>query len=465
MTLPGTNQPPLVLEIDFFAVAGGFVVSAEGDRQANAEDALTSEEVLGLTAFGDRFRGGHVEDELEAVKIGRFIFDRVFRNGIEKLFQEARATARERGLPLRIALRFPANSEILEVPWELLHDGLRFLALDPWTPVVRNFRLRESEIDLAVESPLRVLLTTAGSGGGEPAGPIFGRQVEEVRAALAAAGGRVQIEVAEGGSPERPLTRQRLEGLFKRARHRRLPYHVWHHIGHGTLLRETGGLEFCFLLETADGRIDPVPAARLSHSLAGPGDLKLAVLSLCFSGSTMGLSTELARLNVPAVLGFCGAVVRPAALEFARALYQGIHMRALDDSVTEGRHAMADRRWPLEWALPVLFCRSRGRLELLKGSAVPSGAAAVPEPAHTRVSFGGGPIIAKKVTQIGTVGAPGNGPENRRLDVTFSPSRIAAGEVLQIAEITDPLVDDDFRRRFRELQGALGRLARGEEAP
>src|SRR5581483_4812005 len=172
---------------------------------------------------------------------------------------------------------------------------------------VRNFRLPKSEVDLAVEPQLRVLLTMAVSGGGEPADPIFGQQVEEVRAALAAAGARVKIEVAGGGSPERPLTRQRLEGLFKRARDRRLPYHVWHHIGHGTLpRRDTGGREFCFLLETAGGRIDPVPAAHLSHSLAGPGDLKLAVLCLCFSGSTVGLSTELARLNVPAVLGFCG---------------------------------------------------------------------------------------------------------------------------------------------------------------
>lgn len=467
---------PHDLVLDFYAVQGGFLVAAEGEGWSAASPlTLTADETATLAASGERFRHGHILEEGAAIRVGTFLYDRVIRDGIEALFLEARGAARSLSVPLRLVLRFPAASEIEEIPWELLHDGRRFLALDPWTPLVRHIRLPQPAADLAVEPPLRILFTaadtardedsderSAADSSGRTAGGLhLEEEARALRQALAGAGGRVQLEVVEGMACDRPLTLRRLEGLFVRARAQGRPFHVWHHAGHGGIRRGPSGLEFVLLLHGDDGRSSPVPGRSLSRTLASAGDLKLAVLNLCRSGSTIGLSTELAQLNVPAVVGFCTTVLDPAAVEFSRAFYASLTKVPLDLSLTCARQAMADQRWPLQWALPILHCRSRGQLALLRSSA----------PARSQHPF---PDIRRNFKELRAAGrGPGGATAPASGSVGHSERRRPHRSAVETSELSDLAslgVTDAMREEVRgwllELRQAVqDRPDRSEAEP
>lgn len=470
MTSTNRGLDLLTLDVNFYASEGGYLVSAETTHRSCAEPLLlTADEVMNLAASGEHFCRGHAQDEASAVKIGRVLYNRIFSNDIRDLFLEAKASARSSEVPVRLMLKFPPASEIQEVPWELLHDGDRFLALDPFTPVVRHIRLREPANDLAVEPPLRILFTAAQPSGVDSDDKDERRKLQlreeaqTIREAVAKSEGQLTLEVAEGGSFGRPLTFDRLQHLFQFARSRNCPFHLWHHAGHGRLGRGPEGPEFFLILEKDDGKPDPVPARHLSSWIAGGRDLKLALLNLCFSGSpTVGLSSQLARLNVPAVVGFQGAVVDPAALRFARRLYEVLPAMPLDVGLTYARHAMVDRQWPLEWSLPMLFSRSRERLDLL---AAPTEEKAKSRPSGTRIRFGGGTIRAKRFAQIGRIQLGEGFEPGRDVEVDFDPKEVEADDILQIGSLeTQSATQADFRGQFRELRESLSRAhGQGEE--
>lgn len=448
-------------ELNFFASGTGYMVSAEAGVSTAEPLALSAEDVLTLAASGEQLYRGHLQEEKAGVEIGRVLFEKIFREGVRDLFAKASESARKQGTPLRIVLRFPPASEIQEIPWELLHDGQRFLALDSQTPVVRHIRMQDFEGDLGVEPPLRVLVTAADPAGVDgPAAEERRRlQIQEeadaIQSALAKAGKSVRVDVALGGTPNRHLTSPRLQNLFQRARALGRPYHVWHHAGHGRLRSGPDSHEFFLILETESGNPDPVPAEQVSQWVAGGHDLKLAVINLCFSGSSVGLSTLLARLNVPAVIGFRAAVADPAAKRFAESLYGTLPGMPLDQSLTWARHTMAERKWPLEWALPVLFSRSRGRLDLLVESREKTKSHRTPA---TRVSFGGDTIRANQYIRIGVAKGGGGYEPGHDVEVNFNPATVEVDKLLDVGSLSISESSlEEFQQRFRSLQATLRR--------
>lgn len=308
---------------------------------------------------GARLARGHVLHRRDAHEMGRKLFAEIFRDDILRLFIAARAGSCGSGLRLRIEL--PDRSVLHEAPWELLTDATdatdgRFLAIDPATPIVRYLRQPHAPRSLRVEPPLRVLFTSACPEG-QPELDL-NLEAHHVRTALEPLEEVIQLSVWH------KISLEKLLHLWRRASHEGSPFHVWHHCGHGLLGR---GGEFRLVLEEG-GEARPVTLTQLGDAIAQAPDLRMAVLNVCSSGSSTGLAPQLARLDVPLVVGFRSAIFDRSALAFAKALYEGVTRVPVDVAVTQARNELAVRaEGPLDWTLPVVFSRTPDPLLLKCG--------------------------------------------------------------------------------------------------
>src|SRR5215213_2032342 len=74
----------------------------------------------------------------EFAQLGQKLFGDLFADAQQrKIFVRACDTAEREERPLRILIRLPHDSSLGVIPWELLHDGDKFLAKDPRCAVVR----------------------------------------------------------------------------------------------------------------------------------------------------------------------------------------------------------------------------------------------------------------------------------------------------------------------------------------
>ncbi len=290
-------------------------------------------------------------DPWQAAQLGGELYRAVFREGVEELFGRALYEARERRAGLRLLIKARQLREIHDVPWELLHDGRRFLAHRLETPVVRYIEQPQPVRQLQVRPPLRILFTTACPRGEAPLD--LAAEERFLRAALAPLSNYVDLTVHQ------LISWERLRFCLLRAESEHRPYNVWHHGGHGGLGEAVGHRDFSLALQDDSGARQAVGLAQLGAMLAACPGLRIAVLNVCHSGSPAGLATMLANLNVPSVVGFRGSIFDRSALVFAEAFYSGLIERPVEEAVTLARlelqHAGND---PLDWAQPLLFART-----------------------------------------------------------------------------------------------------------
>ena len=99
-----------------------------------------------LDAFVDRIRSPGVRQRrLESGRhraarlLGDALFQALFAEDIERCYRASLDEVERRGEGLRIRLRLSEVPELIDLPWELLHDPQTeaFLALSVWTPIVR----------------------------------------------------------------------------------------------------------------------------------------------------------------------------------------------------------------------------------------------------------------------------------------------------------------------------------------
>ncbi|HYH46002.1 MAG TPA: SUMF1/EgtB/PvdO family nonheme iron enzyme [Thermoanaerobaculia bacterium] len=146
------------------------------------------------------------------------------------------------------------------------------------------------------------------------------------------------------------------------------PCQVLHVASHGDFdrVRDDGLL----LLETAEGRADPVDSAALGALLTGRESLRLIVLNACegargsLDDPLAGLSRALVQLGIPAVLAMRRKISDEAALVFTQSFYERLATGApIEAAVACARHALVDEGFTAEWGTPVLFLRAEdGRI-------------------------------------------------------------------------------------------------------
>jgi tetratricopeptide (TPR) repeat protein len=221
------------------------------------------------------------------------------------------------------------DAGFLSLPWELLHDGQDFLALQANPPISIARRIAEEQQpppllpEAAFEKPLHVLLVTARPvDEGQVDARTIAREVVDVLQEQREAGA-IELEFL------RPPT---FDELTKRLSKKERPVHILHFDGHGVFYRfpesqdgnneERGRLFF----EKDDGKGDPVDAVSLAELLRY-GGVQVAVLNACQSASigerdiSSSVAIQLLKGGLQAVVAMSASVQTTCAALYVKAFY------------------------------------------------------------------------------------------------------------------------------------------------
>lgn len=293
-----------------------------------------------------------------AEAVGRRLFDLVFTTHVRDLYRS--------DVDQRLRL-FVEPAPLRDLPWELLHDGSRFVTTV--VPTSRGVKSANPAHPISIEGPLRVLVVDAQPAGSERLDSTF--EAAAIDAALA------QIDDADVEvTVRRGVSVTDLIDLFREARNdpEQAPFHVLHVIGHGR--ERDGTIELLFEDDVevpAGERPPPVPldARALTRIVLGPDgaddDVRLIFLNACRSadfaqdGQGDSFAAELVEAGIPAVIGMTSDVLDEFALalatDFYRALGDGL---PIDECLAQGRlTAQAiNPDYVAEIGLPVLYMRT-----------------------------------------------------------------------------------------------------------
>lgn len=294
-------------------------------------------------------------------RLGRRLYQAVFRDDVLQLFREDCRAAAANGERLPVRVRIAPKHPAFLLPWELLHNGQRFLAHNPRTPVLRLVGALSAEPVPPVRPPLRVLSSAANAKGNDAL-----RLAQE------------QAEMLRGLFPRGDLVRlvtdphadvKNLMDLFTIARDQGQPFHVWHHGGHGAPVDGRVAL-----VQPGCDKAHWAPAEPLAALAAASGAVHVALIHTCHSAEPWGLATLLARHSVPLVSGFVGPVTDAEARTVTATVAARLLRAPVEDALTDARLAVASAPGvhPLAWARLVVFSSVPCPLRLL-ASGTPSG--------------------------------------------------------------------------------------------
>ncbi|MCA9545821.1 MAG: CHAT domain-containing protein, partial [Myxococcales bacterium] len=317
-----------------------------------------------------------------AIKLGKALYSLAFPPAIAQVRDTAQHVARgaERGVRLRLGLE--GAPRLSGLPWELLHDGQDFVAINRGQPLVRTVDRPTALPRLPVNGPLRVLVVVAAPSN-----------LGSLNQAVEVAGLRTALgELVQGGQVDLQWIH---DGRWDSLRDALLPGpgqptpHVLHFIGHGMPHAERGGcLAFC----GPTGQREDRYGDELSRLFGQVDSLRLVVLNACHGaapsheGVFASLAGTLALRVAPAVVAMQYAVTNAAAVAFSAEFYRHISRGyPVDAAVSLAReHELGRAHEALEWATPVLYLRAvDGHLFEVagtpgaSGSPAPAGAVAV----------------------------------------------------------------------------------------
>lgn len=281
-------------------------------------------------------------------KIGTALFNALFTGNVRNCYERAWTKA---GGKLRVILktdpRDEASRDLCRLPWELMCDNGKWIALARESGLVRYLESSRHINREPLATPLRVLVVLANPKGFEDIDP------KRIRTELADLdwGGVVQLTFLEKATlPE--LGKK----LFE-------PFHVVHFTGHGGFHDGQWSLAF----ETEDGSVDAVNGDRLAATLCGLEHLHLVTLVSCDGGRVgrgqdkdpfNSIAYNLVLRGVPAVVATQFPLSFAGASQFTNAFYERIAAAdPLLAAVDEGRRRIYQVSGSLEWATPVLFSR------------------------------------------------------------------------------------------------------------
>lgn len=325
--------------------------SPAGDRAVGV--ALSLSDLLGeAQALAGLSGWGEPGAEAAAQRWGEALFGALFAGG-RGMLDAARALAGERGKGLRLRVRSD-DPAIQSLPWEFLHDGSDFLALDRQTPLVRFLHVEQPRPSLVAGTlPLRLLVVMATP-----------REVQslELEQEWQRLYGALEPLVEEGLIVvERLLhaTRERLAAALLDG------YQLLHYVGHGHVDPVSG--EGSLLLEDEEGLADPVVGSVLARWLRNAG-LRMIFLNACDTARRAPAANRVTGLAQQLVAAGAGAVVAhqfPLAdrmgIAFATSFYRALASGYPIEGATSIARAIVSE--DIAWGTPVLFLRAEdGRL-------------------------------------------------------------------------------------------------------
>ena len=273
-----------------------------------------------------------------------------------------------------------ADPGLLGLPWELMRDGARPVALGAGgisrtLPAAAGVRMLE-----VPGGRLRVLMVISRPAGTGDVG--YQMVARPLLQRLEAVRGEVDLRVL------RPPTFDALAGAVRRAAEAGEPFHVVHFDGHGAMpgrlgsgepggrpAMMTGAGEGVLAFEKPGGGSDLVGASKVAAVL-GEGKVPVAVLNACQSGAVgkdlgASVATALLRVGCAAVVAMAYSVYAVAAAEFMAAFYEALFAGgSVGQAVGAGRRRLFahDGRpspkgdMPLaDWLVPVHYMRSEVR--------------------------------------------------------------------------------------------------------
>lgn len=398
--------------------------SALGDTIA--KDLIPQKSLEEAAIFVPRLAQGDVDGETLR-EWGNALFHIVFFDELKKFYVHAQMLAQERGEGLRVILEFEptADRAVHEVPWELLHDGQDFIAMQGDRSLVRYIVLGGEIKSLRVEPRLRILVTTANN----PEHPHldFTSECQVISNRADTSSGKISVTIKTIDSFSE------LMWLFNLERNRNMPYHLWHHSGHGEHDSTSGA--FRLVLGQRGQYASNHDIGRL---LQAQPQIRLIVLNICMGGSGAGLATHLAKLNCPAVISHRGTIRDERARYFAKALYatNALFTQPLEQTVTTVRQQLHNRYGGTDWALPSLYLRTSD--SILLHQPAPSQATNLPESLNSWLGMViGGNLDAKNVTVIqnATISDDGTIPDVPHTPMQFQPTALTSENLTVIGTL------------------------------
>ncbi|MBD0343361.1 MAG: CHASE2 domain-containing protein [Coleofasciculus sp. Co-bin14] len=331
--------------------------------------------------------------------IGHSLYQALFPAGseVERALLSALRLAESKNAQLHIQLRFAANSvkrsRLADYPWELMHDGQRFLSHHQVT-FSRYIAYDSVPPNLPPFEQINVLLVS--SAACDPDQGLQQLYQQEQQAVLhglenAKQAGHIRLYKLERA------TFARLRAYLTEHPGTEAP-HVLHFDGHGLFGKRCPNEECCtihkgikaercrvcntelpdsqgyLVFEDENGRPDYVSATRLGTLLQqtsfGDGSdqsrgVVLTVLSACQSGMAVigdsvfnGTAQNLIGHRVPAVVAMQYSVSVQGAIQFAEQFYRSLGQKnSLAVAVNQGREAMGAEG--NQWYRPILYLRWR----------------------------------------------------------------------------------------------------------
>ncbi len=334
-----------------------FIPDGEGGRPAEHNFEWRSDSTALHMDLGTLSRaaisGKPPEDDLH-IRFGQRLFQAVFDGAVGDLWNENRKAHRRKQLRLIVRIDSENARPLLKLPWEYLHDGEDFLALNWRTPVSRLPTDIEYETLPALEEPLRKLVViSAPLGLSQNEILNTAREEDLILASTAEARktGQLQVDFTPDGSLET------LERVLQE-----YDPHILHFTGHGVFAKE---LDSGFLLmEDKSGRKREVSNAEFCVVLEKCGrSLRTVFLHACQSAKaarTEGfadLGPRLLGAGIPAVVAMQFSVLNRSAMELGSVFYKGIvDGKTVDTAMTEARVRMqSSSPNTVDFAVPVLF--------------------------------------------------------------------------------------------------------------
>lgn len=316
------------------------VTSEPGNRSGGGKlrlDDLPSAEII---AAIDAMDAGAL-DSPRTLELGKLLFDTMFTNeravADKPSPADVYAAARDDG-PLRIHMIIDVE-RAQRVPWELMHDGERFLALSG--PFARGITTIERADALKASQPLRVLVVDAYPVGHDKLSTQ--QEATDIEAALKDSKQPIEIVAISRVTPKKLQNALREAAAEPDPR----PFHVLHFIGHGR--HDAADGKSVLLFEKNEERDElPVTPTKLLNYIA-EFQLKLVFLNACQSVETSSRQTaetfsdSLLESGIPAVIGMQTSVYDRVAREFAEEFYEAIaDNRPVDYALADARRLVHD---------------------------------------------------------------------------------------------------------------------------
>jgi hypothetical protein len=340
---------------------------------------------------------------------GRRLFDLVLRD--DPNWQTA-----TRDGEWELCVRFLADGDCVDLPWEWLARGDSFLALEAGLHVCRHGSADADRRPPAViETPLpwRVLFASAVA-----AGDHIDVQ-RELSIALDAAAkarreGRPTLDI--DAAPAADLAT--LDRRLREAQQEQRPYHLVHVATHAS---PDGRL----VLENAQGEAELASGVQLAERLAASNPCAVVSTS-CWGDGGHSLAAALARQGVPEVVGFSGEAADDDVLAFVEGFYAALGQGPFAAAVRAGRLALQSRpdeqgRALADWTRVVHFEQRAlvapcAEPETGTGDATPAAGSGPADRGHTTYNQSPhyeGPIHGPVTVHYGMQGDHGTSRRNR----------------------------------------------------